>query len=390
MPRPRSVALLIETSNAYSRGLLDGVIAWMKLHRHWSVYLPEQERGASPPDWLKRWRGDGIIARIETRRTADAIRRTRLPVVDVSAGRHLPEVPWVETDDKAIASLAADHLTSRGFRHLAFCGDPGFNWSVWRESGFRSAAERAGAQYHVHQCIPLTSPGYSWNRDRSRMVTWLNHLPRPAGILACYDIKAQQVLSLCRETGIRVPEELAVIGVDNDRRLCELSDPPLSSVIPNTHRAGFEAAALLDRLMAGRSVSRSPILIPPLGIETRQSTDVLAIGDPQIAEAARYIRDHACRGIAVRDVLRHVPLSRRVLESRFQEAIGRTPHAEILRLRIDRAKELLATTDQSLASIAVATGFRHAEYFSVAFRRTTGLTPRTWRRQSRGLSRESR
>jgi LacI family transcriptional regulator, galactose operon repressor len=380
---PRSVALLLETSNAYSRGLLDGVIAYMKQHGQWSVYLPEQERGASPPDWLKTWRGDGIIARIETRAIATAIRRTKLPVVDVSAGRHLPEVPWVETDDKAIARLAAEHLTSRGFRHLAYCGDPSFNWSVWREAEFQTAVRERGADYHVHQSIPLTSPRYSWNRDRGQLGRWLNRLPRPIGIMACYDIKAQQLLSVCRAEGLRVPEEIAVIGVDNDRRLCELSDPTLSSVAPDTRRAGFEAAAVLSRLMKGQSAGSDRSLILPLGVETRQSTDVLAIDDPVIAEAARFIRDNACRGMNVHDVLQRIPLSRRVLERRFVEAIGRTPHAELLRLRVERARQLLSTTDRSLVAIARQSGFRHAEYFSVAFKRSTGMTPRQYRQQSR-------
>lgn len=383
MPQRRSVALLIETSNAYSRGLLDGVIAWMKQHRTWSVFLPEQERGAAPPDWLRNWRGDGILARIETPEIARVLRKSRRPIVDLSAGRHLPDVPWVETDDAAIARLACRHLTSRGLRELAWCGDPGFNWSHWREAAFQAAVRDAGGRCHVHQSPPLAGPRYSWNRDRRGLTAWLHRLPRPVGILACYDVKAQQLLSVCRDEGIRVPDDVAVLGVDNDRRLCELCDPPLSSVVPDPVRAGFTAAGLLDRLMDGRRASLQPLLIPPLRVETRQSTDVLAISDPTIAAAARFIRSHACDGITVRDVLRQVPLSRRVLESRFQAAVGRTPHAEILRLRLEHACTLLSTTDQPLSAVARQAGFRHAEYFSVAFKRSLGMTPRDYRRSVR-------
>ena len=381
----KSVALLIETSNAYSRGLLDGIIAFVQQHGAWSVYLPERERGAAPPDWLKNWKGDGIIARIETKDIANAVRRTKLPVVDVSAARHVPNIPWIETDDSAIAQLAADHLISRGFTNLAFCGDPAFNWSQWREQQFSKVVNAANAKYFVHQSIPRHSPDYSWNRDRQQMTRWLRKLPRPIGIMACYDIKAQQLLAICRDEGVVVPEEVAVIGVDNDRRLCELCDPPLSSVIPNTAKTGFQAAVMLDRMMNGRKLPQAMNLIAPLGVETRQSTDVMAVDDPDVVAALRFIRDRVCTGIDVNDVLKHVPLSRRALEARFRALIGRTPHAEIIRLRIGRVKQLLMETDLSLEEIAVATGFRHTEYLSVAFRRSEGITASDYRRQQRAF-----
>ncbi|MCA9062827.1 MAG: XylR family transcriptional regulator [Planctomycetaceae bacterium] len=379
----RSVALLLETSNAYSRGLLDGVISFVRRQNNWSVFLPEQERGASPPDWLRRWRGDGIIARIETEEIADVVRRIRLPVVDVSAGRFLTDIPWVETDDAAISRLAASHLLERGLKNLAYCGDPGFNWSRWRETQFRECVENAGAQYFAHQSIPRHSREYSWNQDRRRLTRWVRSLPRPVGIMACYDIKAQQLLAICRDEGVRVPDEIAVIGVDNDRRLCELCDPPLSSVVPNTWRTGLLAAEMLDQMMDGVHVGSEGVLVPPMGIETRRSTDVLAADDPEIVAAIQFTRDNALSGATVKDLLQVVPLSRRVLEDRFTKLVGRTPHAELTRLRIERACILLATTDLSMSAVAESTGFRHAEYFSVAFKRATGLPPAEYRRQNR-------
>ncbi|MEZ6122382.1 MAG: XylR family transcriptional regulator [Planctomycetaceae bacterium] len=377
----RSVALLIETSNAYSRGVLDGVISCVRQLGTWSVYLPEQERGASAPDWLTSWKGDGIIARIENAQIAKAVRKTGLPTVDISAGRFLPDVPWVETDDKAIATLAAQHLLERGFHHMAFCGDPGFNWSVWRESRFAELTTEAGCTYHVHQSLPRTDEQYSWTKDRTQLARWLRQLPRPVGIMACYDIKAQQLLSICRDENISVPEEVAVIGVDNDRRLCELCDPPLSSVVPNSWKTGYQAATLLNDMMNGETVSPTAHLIVPLGVETRQSTDILAIDDEHVVAALRFIRNEACSGIDVSDVLKQVPLSRRALESRFVKLTGRTPHSEITRIRIERVKSLLLETDLTLTAIAERAGFRHVEYLSVAFRKATGQTPREFRRQ---------
>jgi len=203
--------------------------------------------------------------------------------------------------------------------------------------------------------------------------------------MACYDIKAQQLLDICRELEIAVPEEAAVIGVDNDRTLCALADPPLSSVICNSRRAGYEAASLLDRVMSGESVSPDAILIEPLGIETRQSTDILAIDDPHVAVALRFIREQACRGINVGDVLSRVPISRRVLESRFGKLLGRTPHQEITRRRIAHVKRLLMETELPLSTIATRTGFQHDEYMTVAFKKQVGLPPSKYR-QSAGNS----
>lgn len=378
----RSVALLVETSNAYARGLLEGVIDYMRAHQAWSIFLPEQERGADAPRWLLKWRGDGIIARIETDAIARTIRRTKLPVVDVSAARRVTDIPWVETDDAEIAALAAEHLIERGFQHLAYCGDSGFNWSVWRQQHFTRIVQAAGCECDVHASPPRFSDDYSWNRDKQGLMAWLRRLPRPVGIFACYDIKAQQILDLCREMSISVPEEMAVLGVDDDRLLCDLATPPLSSVIPNTHRTGYEAAMLLDQMMSGQRVPAEAHLIKPLGVRTRQSTDILAINDQYVASALRFIRHHACEAINVSDVLREVPLSRRVLESRFRTILGRTPHEEITRLRIERVKQLLSETDLSLSEIAQRAGFEHVEYLSVAFKREVGLTPRAWRRQT--------
>jgi LacI family transcriptional regulator len=380
MKRRKAVALLIETSNAYARGLLDGIVSWQREHEAWSVYLPEQERGAAPPTWLKSWQGDGIIVRIETEAIANAVRRTGLPVVDVSAARRVPDVPWVETHDEAIATLAANHLLERGFRQLAFCGEQGFNWSTWRCGHFEQRVKAAGATFHQYHSKSRFDNDFSWTRERQKLVAWLGQLPRPVGIMACYDIKGQQVLDACRDLDIAVPEEIAVIGVDNDKRICNLSDPPMSSVIPDSQGTGYEAARLLDAIMSGETVPADAHLIPPLGIAERPSTDILAIDDADIVKAMRFIRQHAFDGINVGDVLKQVPLSRRALEDRFQRLIGRTPHQEIERLRMDRVKQLLVETSLPLQTIAQRTGFRHAEYLAVAFKRFTRNTPGQFRR----------
>lgn len=406
MPRRLSVALLIETSNAYARGLLEGIIDYVRRHEPWSIHLPEQERGAKPPAWLDGWDGDGIIARIENDEIAEVVRKLRLPAVDVSAARHVENIPWVETDDKTIAKLAVSHLTERGFRRLGFLGDSRFNWSLWRQQHFEAAAKDAGCELHLfdtnRQSNQLATEQAEFSSSaesssqkaansskssfrkhersgRDLLASWVQGLPRPIGIMACYDIQAQQLLDVCRDLDIAVPEEIAVLGVDNDRLLCELANPPLSSVVPNAHRSGYEAAGLLDRMMRGEQVENKAHLIKPIRVETRQSTNVLAIDDAEVARALRFIRVHACDPINVSDVMKQATVSRRVLENRFQTVLGKTPHRVILQARIERVKQLLREPDLTLAEIAARTGYDHVEYLSTAFKRETGLSPSEFR-----------
>jgi LacI family transcriptional regulator len=383
MKQRPAVALLIETSNAYARGVLEGILAFVRQRTAWSIHLTEQGRGDRPPAWLARWKGDGIIARIETRAIASAVKKKRLPLVDVSAARYVPNAPWVETDDAEIARLAAEHFLERGFRHLAFCGEPRFAWSRLRCEHFMKRVCAAGMPCATYQSGSQTRRPLPPAAERAALAKWVRSLPKPVGVLACYDIKAQQLLDACRDASIAVPEDVAVLGVDNDPLLCNLTAPPLSSVIPNAQRAGFEAAALLDRMLSGKKIAPTAHLIEPLGVETRQSTDVLAITDRDVAAALRFIREHACDGIRVTDVLKAVPLSRRVLESRFLKLAGRSPHDEILRIRLERVKSLLLETDLSLERIATLAGFEHPEYMNVAFRRELGPTPGQYRRQMR-------
>lgn len=380
MAKRRTVALLIETSNAYARGLLKGIAQYVReLKYPWSMHLVEQAHADPPPPWLANWKGDGIIVRIETQEIATAVEAVRVPIVDVSAARHVPNVPWVATDDVVIAHLAAEHLLDRGFRHFGFCGNSAFNWSNWRRDEFvRYLGDRG---FPVHVLDASSSQGhYSMaGQTRKALTAWAQKLPKPVGVFATHDIRGQELLDACHGSGILVPDELAVIGVDNDEIVCDLSLPPLSSIAPDTQRSGYEAAHLLETSMAGRKTP--PVLrIPPLGVVTRQSSDVLAIEDRDVCAALRFIRDHACDGIDVGKVVRHVPLSRRELENRFLQVIGRTPHQEILRVKIARATQLLTETDLGLDTIAERTGFRHPEYFCVAFKRETGSPPGKFRR----------
>ncbi len=377
----RSVALLIETSNGYSRGLLEGVIAYTKEKGNWSVYLTEQERGAPPPTWLKSWGGDGIIARIETDAIGRELKRCGVPIIDLSAARQLKGVPWAETQDKVIAQLAVEHFTERGFRNLAYCGDIGFKWSLKRLEHFRNFALAAGCDFFEHQSVARYDQFYNAVVEKRRIMDWIEGLPTPIAIMGCYDFKAHEVLDACRELKVDVPTEVAVLGVDNDHLICELSEPTLTSIIPDTKRTGYEAANLLDRMMSGEVLAVDTQLITqPLGIKVRESTDTVAISDEEVAKALQYIRRHASSNIRVTDILQHVELSRRALEHRFSKWVGHTPHEEIQRVRMNRVKELLRDTELTLQQIAERMGFEHSEYLGAAFKREIGLAPGEYRK----------
>ena len=386
--RPR-VALLIESSRAYGRGLLHGIAEYVRLHGPWSIYLAERGLGEAPPAWLQDWEGDGVIARIENRRLARAILDLGVPTVDLRGLLTDLDVPRIVTDDEAVCRLAVAHFRERGFRHFAFCGFAGADYSDARCRAFARLVAEQGSTCQVYEsALPLRPAGTEAREQRgwvaeAEVAAWIEALPRPVGLMACNDIRAQQVLTACRAGGVPVPDEVAVLGVDNDEVLCDLADPPLSSIVPDTRRIGFEAAALLERMMAGVPAQAATITVPPVGVLTRRSTDVLAIDDRAIARALRFIREHACEGISVEDVLDQVPLSRSVLERRFARVFGRTPKAEILRTQLDRVKRLLAETDLPLKQIAFKAGFQHPEYLSVVFKARTGQTPGQYRESAR-------
>jgi len=370
------VALIIESSIEYGRGVLRGIARWLREHGPWSIFLEQRELGAALPDWIREWDGDGIITRSDDPR----IVRSGIPTVGLyDRAEDRLRLPMILNDNLAVGRMAAQHLVDRGFRHLAYYGVRSERWSELRLEGVRSVATASTATLALHPS------GGKWEASQERLKRWILGLPRPLGLVAANDIHGLRALDACRRAGLAVPEEVAVVGADDDAELCELSEPPLSSVTFNPERVGYEAAGLLDRLMARRGAAGKPLLVPPLGVSTRQSSDILAIDDADVAKAIHYIRRHAFEGITVEDVLREVPLSRRALEHRFRRRLGRTPKQEIQRLRLERARSLLASTELPLARISDRLGFHQPAYLSAVFRKETGLTPAAYRRRLREI-----
>ncbi len=387
----RQVALLIDFSRWYGRRALLGVAKFVREHHEWSVQSEEWRWTDPVPDWIKNWHGDGIIAWLETPELAALVQDLGVPAVDIR-GASGAGLPLIDTENQIVGNLAAEHLMQRGFRHYAFCGFVGANYSDSRGHWFSERLAQSG-----HPCITYEPPAISRNMQtielekrgllfQEDLARWIRSLPKPVGIMACNDIRGQQVINACRRGDVLVPEEVAVIGVDNDELFCELSDPALSSVAVDALRIGYDAAMVLEEMMLGKKPPKHPVLVPPLGIVTRRSTDVLAMDDRQLAAGVRFLREHLFEDISVTDMARAAGMSRRVFERRFVSQIARAPKAELLRLRLERVKELLADTDWPLAQISERTGFKHSEYLHTVFTQKTGATPGKFRAAAKSAS----
>lgn len=380
------VLLMVETSIAYGRGILAGITRWLTSHRGWSLYLEQHELGAAPPAWLADWHGDGIICRVTNPAVATVLRRGGMPVVDLNDLHDDLGFAHLRSDHVAIGRMAADHLLERGFRRLGFCGFSDQHWSRLRREGFKARAAEAGVAVEAFETDWFGPDAPEWEACQERIKAWLEGFPRPFAVMACNDLRGQQVLDAARRARLAVPEALGVIGVDDDALLCDLCDPPLSSVRCNPEEIGYRAAEWLDGLMAerraGAALEPARLLVPPLGVTTRQSTDILAIADPVLADVLKLIREQACAGLTIRQIVRHSGLSRTKLERLFRDALGRTLQQEIRSVQMKRARQLLAETDLSLEKITPLVGFSQASYLSHAFKREVGESPRDYRRRA--------
>ncbi|WP_286764245.1 MULTISPECIES: xylose operon transcription regulator XylR [Rhodopirellula] len=384
----KCVALLIESSRAYGRGLLRGIAAYAQEQGDWSLRHQEMTINADPPSWLSRWKGHGVLVRAETPKMIEAIQDLGLPVIDLRCWRSAGKIPGFDTEPASVVKLAVDHLRDRGYTQFGFCGFGGANYSDRRLSEMRKYVRSLG-----HDVVAYESPGpvhaTTFDAEQSGMLDedglgrWLKSLAKPVGVLACNDIRAQQLLNACHECNIHVPDEIAVVGVDNDDVICPLCSPPLTSVEPNTEKIGYEAAAMLDLMMAGESVPAKLTWVPARRIVVRGSTDAIPVDDAEFTKAYRFIRENACRGVSVQDVADAVPMSRRSLERRMRTYLDQSPSDLIASIRLARIKELLETTSQPLKKIARLTGFNYDEHMAKFFKKLTGVPPGHYRRKHR-------
>jgi LacI family transcriptional regulator len=373
------VALLVETTRTYTRELLAGVRRFLAAHGPWSTFLELRALDSSPPAWLRDWDGDGILSRTFTQEMADLISETGLPAVELRATHLHGDRPFVGMDNASIGRSVAEHFFERGYRQFATYSLQTERFFVERVQNFVRSVESYGSRCHE---LPETfSDSVSnWEKSQNRLIEWLSHLPKPVGIFAANDQLGVRLLEACQRAGVAVPEEVAVVGAENEETLCTFATPALTSVRFDGLSVGFKAAELLQKLMTGRPIKQREILIPPKGIVVRASSDELVINDRLVANAVRLIRESARTGINVDILCRKLNVSRSTLDRRMKAALKRSPKAEISRIRFREVERLLIETDLKMETIAELTGFAHSHYLQAAFKQIHGQTPGTFRR----------
>jgi LacI family transcriptional regulator len=376
------VLLVFMTRFEECKPMLSGITHYARSHHPWDAFLDDQARAEVDPEWLRRRKWQGVISRHTTAALVQECSRLKIPLVDLNDVPLFGDVPKIRPDNVAMGHLGGEHFLERGYVNYGFTGFRNNAWSCERRDGFVEAVKLGG---HSVEIFDTEYPGDLdpiWDLAQTdQLAQWLKHLPKPACVMACNDLRALQVIHAAQTVGLLVPEEVAVLGANNDEARCDLAYPPLSSVATNAHLSGYKAAELLDALMRGETPPERNLRIDPSGVVTRRSSDILAIADRNVAAAIAYIREHACTGISVDSVLEHVALSRSQLEKRFRTYLGRSPQAEIRRIQVTRIKQLLMETDFPLKKIADLTGFEHVEYMCVVFKRITDQSPGNYRTQ---------
>jgi len=357
--------------------ILRGIARYVRSNRPWHILL-EIGSVKEPTEEMNGWFGDGMIAQVRG-----------LPLLEWMSSRNIPsvtsnpptitrqQIPFPAFDLQQEAELAVGHFYERGLRQLAFCPHgSGVDWG--RKQPFLDAAKTKGIEALVYQPSSPTLLAASWEQQFRDLCQWIKQLPKPIGIFAANDQRGHQIIDACNTTGFRVPEDVAVLGDDNDQAVCELCNPPLSSIQRPHEELGYRCAALLDRLMQGKKIPVQPKL-PPVTLVHRQSTDVLAINDLEVVEVYQFIRRNLNRAFNIKDLLREIPIGRRALEQRFSRATGTTIGREIRRMRINRANDLLISTQLSMPEVARRCGFASASRLADAFRRDLKKTPTSFR-----------
>lgn len=396
MPKPLLIAVIADPRGSYVRGLIEGITSYADDFGPWSFRLIADPFDTAVPRLLEAIRFDGVLARVHVPRIGRDLSRLGVPVVDMLEEVAVPGIPQIVVDDRAVMKHALDHLVERGLRSIAFMGLRGVNYSEIRRRHLvdlcRDRMELvAAAPTQARNCPQtLLLEDTSMTDARNDLIgDWIEALPKPVGIVCCNDVWAAKVLSACHDHGVDVPEQAAVIGVDNDPIFSRVAAPALSTVDPNTFKIGYEAAAMLHRMMAGGAPPPALTSVDPLGVISRRSTDMLAFPDSELGGMVRYVRDHACDGMTVGKMAQKLGVSRRKLERLFAEHVGHSPSDEVNNVRLARVEQLLVGTDLNLEEVARAVGFSYAETMRRAFKARFGLAPGEYRLAKRPKGRAS-
>ncbi|HTH60428.1 MAG TPA: DNA-binding transcriptional regulator [Paraburkholderia sp.] len=384
---PHRIALLFNANKVYDREIITGIGHYLRSTRvAWDLFLEEDFRCRLAG--IERFAGDGIIADFDDPAVADALRGSPLPVVAVGSSFENPSqypgnVPYIATDNQKLVSLAFTHLIGAGLQHFAMYSLPAAEenrWAQQRELAFEKLLRAEGLAGQIYRGLQTSAP--VWDQSIEQLTEWLRALPKPVGVIAVTDGRARHVLQACLTAGIPVPEQVAIIGIDNDPLTRMLTRIPLSSVIQGTEEMGRTAAHLLHQMLRGARFPGRRILVPPVGINVLESTRHEPLSSPHVMRARHFIRQYACQGIKTEQVADYVGVSRSSLEEHFRRELQCTVHQEILRHKLDAAKALLASRDASSAEVAIRCGFTSLQYMYAVFKRELGCTPREYQERA--------
>ena len=377
----KQILLLVETSRGYGRGIMKGIAQYAREVGQWSIQFEDRGLLETPPDWLARWKGDGVISRCALPAMDRLLNRLKIPRVEL-LDRGVREVAEVHSDDIALGKIAADFFFHKGFTQFAFFSFGESWWSRLRRDSWIATLAQYGLTSHCFHdsSTPDTASHQHWKKGRERLlIKWLRELPKPIALWASTDEEASRVHALCRQANIRIPDDISLLGTSNDTLVCSLPYPNISSIDTNSFRVGYLAAELLDHRMNHRPEPETPIAVTPIGIVTRGSTDLVPLDNEEVSQAMQMIRDETEKGINVNEIAQRLGISRRTLERNFFRLTGTTPKQEILRTRIEIAKQLLRETGLTLTAVSWRAGFGSLRYFIAAFRKNTGMTPGVYR-----------
>lgn len=384
------VILIFDTSGAASRKTIRGIARYSSIHGPWVFFreppfylVSGKLKDAKKLPNMGDQKADGIIAHVPYTKSGGQFIPEGIPAI--VSPYSLPQFPYYKnlvTDNVSLGKTAAEYFLARGFRNFAYCGFGGMNWSRERGESFAKCIHKAGYETHFYQHGQLGAQGKSKRTDNQALMgEWLKSLPKPLAVMACNDDRGQDITEACKIAGLQVPYDVAVLGVDNDDLVCELTNPPLSSIAVDNERAGFEAAELLDQLMSGKKPSKQIVVAKPTHVVTRQSTDLFATEDKEVTKALKFINEHSKEPIDVNEVVDSATLSRRVLERRFRQVLGRSIFEEIRRVRVEQIIKLLIETNMTVSEIADALGYPGFEHISRYFRKVKGMSLIDYRKQ---------
>lgn len=379
------IILLIDFSEEYGKSLLRGISRYAREHGPWVFCrMPTFYRETIGVDgilkWARDWGADGIIGQFYNDSDIQKFRKSKIHVIAQDFKERFSQIPNITGAYHETGKMGAEYFLKKGFRSFAFYGFRNIVWSRERAEGFEDRIRKNGFQVNYFEHAKSRSREL-WYYKPSSLSNWLKSLPKPVALMACDDNQGEHITEACRHAGIRIPEEVAVLGVDNDETICNLSDPPLSSIALDTERGGYEAARLMDSFIHGKVNSYEDIVIRPTQVITRHSTDIYATSDAHISAALRYIHQNLDNNIKVSNVLKQIPLSRRTLEKRFQEITGFPVYKYIYSLRIEKFAQRLLETDKTVFEIALETGFSDSKNISRQFKQIKGCTPNEYRKK---------